>query len=63
MVRKLNHRFKNFLTVNMAFVSAVMVGGRGGYDVKMLFLAHFKPETRFSGELIPLPVPEAIVSY
>lgn len=51
------------MTVNMAFVSAVMVGGRGGYDVKMLFLAHFKPETRFSGELIPLPVPEAIVSY
>ncbi|HBV9912361.1 TPA: hypothetical protein MEA72_004511 [Klebsiella aerogenes] len=41
MVRKLNHRFKNFLTMNSSVNNAVMMGHRERYGDKMLFSASF----------------------
>lgn len=40
-VRKMNRRFKNFLTVNMAVGSAIMAGDRGTYGDKMPILSAF----------------------
>lgn len=41
MVRNLNHRFKNFLTMNIGVRNAVMTCDRVSYGNKMLFLACF----------------------
>lgn len=41
MVRKLNHRFKNFLTMSSSVNNAVMMGHRERYGDKMLFSASF----------------------
>jgi hypothetical protein len=41
MVRKLNHRFKNFLTMNIVFGSVVMAGINATYGVNMLISAYF----------------------
>jgi len=37
IVRRLNHRFKNFLTMNIAAGSVMMAGNGGSYDGKMQF--------------------------
>lgn len=41
MVRKMNHRFKNFITMNVAVGSAVTAGHLVAYDEKMRVSAHF----------------------
>ncbi|EAA1980748.1 hypothetical protein DOV67_27890 [Salmonella enterica subsp. enterica serovar Java] len=41
MVRKMNHRFKNFITMNVAVGSAVTAGHLVTYDEKMRVSAHF----------------------
>lgn len=41
MVRKLNHRFKHILIMNIVFGSVVMTETHAPYDVKMLFSMHF----------------------
>lgn len=41
MVRKMNHRFKNFLTMNSSVNHEVMMGHRERYSNKMLFLTCF----------------------
>lgn len=41
MVRKLNHRFKNTLTINTAFGCVVMAGSNSAYGDKMQFSVHF----------------------
>lgn len=41
MVRKMNHRFKNFLTMNSSVYNAVMMCHRERYSHKMLFSARF----------------------
>ncbi|MGX5056884.1 hypothetical protein ACWKX9_25070 [Enterobacter asburiae] len=41
MVRKMNHRFKNFLTMNSSVYNAVMMCHRERYGHKMLFSARF----------------------
>jgi two-component sensor histidine kinase len=41
MVRKLNHRFKNFLTMNSSVYNAAMMRHRERYGHKMLFPAPF----------------------
>ncbi|MCM7120828.1 hypothetical protein M8N52_23615, partial [Enterobacter hormaechei] len=41
MVRRLNHCFKNVLTMNIGFRSPVIAGSHATYDDKIQFLAHF----------------------
>ncbi|KKF36721.1 hypothetical protein SY86_16905 [Erwinia tracheiphila] len=41
MVRKLNHRFKNFLTMSSSVCNAVMMCHRERYGHKMAFAARF----------------------
>lgn len=41
MVRKMNHRFENFLTMNSSVNNAVMMRHRERYSHKMLFLTCF----------------------
>lgn len=41
MVRKMNHRFKNFLTMNSCVNNAVMMCHRERYGHKMPFSAYF----------------------
>lgn len=41
MVRKMDHRFKNFITMNVAVGSAVTAGHLVTYDEKMRVSAHF----------------------
>ena len=41
MVRKLNHRFKNFLTMNSSVCNAVRMCHRERYGHKMAFPARF----------------------
>jgi hypothetical protein len=41
MVRKLNHRFKNFLTMNSSVFHAVMMCHRERYGHKMAFPPRF----------------------
>jgi len=41
MVRKMNHHFKNFLTMNSSINNAVMMRHRECDGHKMLFSAHF----------------------
>lgn len=41
MVRKLNHRFKNFLTMNIVFGSVVMTDANATYGDKMRLSVRF----------------------
>lgn len=41
MVRKMNHRFKNILTMNVIVGSVMVAGGCGIYDDKMRFSVSF----------------------
>lgn len=59
IVRKLNYRFKNLLTLN--FLPEVLLWrANGQVMVKNADFGSFQPENHFSGELTLLPVPEAI---
>ena len=41
MVRKMNHRFENFLSMNSSVNNAVMMRHRGRHGYKMMFSARF----------------------
>ena len=61
MVRRLNHRFKKFLAMNVVTGSALTARGCDSYVNRIPLSILFWPESHFSGALILRSVPEAIV--
>lgn len=51
MVRKMNHRFKNILTMDVIVGSLMVAGGCGTYDDKMRFSVIFNLKAVFKAYL------------